>query len=47
MQVTFEMRHEDGVCRSEEGDKRPWVGNGTWEGAESEVLGTVKEWKDQ
>lgn len=34
MQVTLTLRYEDGVCRSEEGDKRPQVGNGTWEGVE-------------
>lgn len=31
VEVTFKLRYEDGVYRSEEGDKRPWVGNGTWD----------------
>lgn len=34
MEVTFKLRPEDGAYRSEEGDRKPQVGNGTWEEAD-------------
>lgn len=47
MQVTFELRHEEVCIGVRKGTKDPGWGMVLGKGWRCEVLGTVKEWKDQ